>query len=177
MTISLWAKLEELAAKQEFVGMSTDDKPTDVPLQSLFKELDTQNQYIFTDFGWLLISDKVSNKVWDSDLLSWIAMIQPLLKTDQLTVAGSMAVTNFPATQAVSGSVQTESTQLTLRLDDTSETNIIYVGEAITGSAENSSVWRIKKVDMTSGIITKWAGGVNTFTNKWSERITPIVYS
>ena len=106
----------------------------------------------------------------DPNVLAWVSMTQPLIKTDQLTVAGSMNVTNFPATQEVSGTVQTEST-LTLRLDDTSEANIMYLGEAVAGSAENVSVWRIKKIDMATGLVTKWANGAATFVNKWSERL------
>ena len=111
------------------------------------------------------------NYVFDFDNLAWVCMSQPLIKTDELTVAGSMNVTNFPATQEVSGTVQAEATQLTLRLDDTSEENIMYLGEAVAGSAENASIWRIKKINMVTGLVTKWANGVATFVNKWSEHL------
>jgi len=177
MSISLWAKLSELMLRQEIWGLSTDEKPIGLPYDSLFKEMDTQEEYIYTPSGWILFIKGAANKVWDTGSLSWVAMTQPLIKTDSLTVTGSTTVTNFPETQEISGSVQTESTQLTLRLDDTSEENIMYVGEATTGSAENASVWRIKKIDMIAGVITKWAGGAATFVNKWTERLTPIVYS
>ena len=176
MAVSLWARLSELMLREELWGLSTDEKPIGLPYSSLFKEMDTQEEYVYTPSGWIPNISEMASKIWDTDSLSWIAMTQPLVKTDSLTVSGSMSVTNFPATQEVSGTVQTEST-LTLRLDDTSQVNIIYVGEATVGSAENASAWRIKKIDMTNGIVTKWAMGVTTFTNKWTERITPIVYS
>ena len=98
--------------------------------------------------------------VWNTASLSWNAMTQPVVKTDELTVAGSMEVTNFPVTE------------LTLRLDDTSEANIMYLGEAATGSAENTFSWRIKKINMVTGLVTRWANGAATFINKWSEHLT-----
>ena len=48
-------------------------------------------------------SDSNRNKVWDTSSLSWVAMTQPLIKTDSLTVAGEMSISNFPASQAVTG--------------------------------------------------------------------------
>jgi hypothetical protein len=37
-------------------------------------------------------------QVWNASTLAWEAMTQALVKTDTLTVAGSMSVSNFPAT-------------------------------------------------------------------------------
>lgn len=48
-------------------------------------------------------ADSNRNKVWDTSSLSWVAMTQPLIKTDTLTVAGSMSVSNLPASYPVTG--------------------------------------------------------------------------
>lgn len=58
-----------------------------------------------------------------------------------------------------------------LRKEDISDT-VSYIGEAMPGSAEDSPVWRIKKMDTSSGITIDWAEGVSTFTKKWSLRAT-----
>ena len=39
-------------AGASYVGLSTDDKPTDVPVNSIFTELDTNTSYYFTGEGW-----------------------------------------------------------------------------------------------------------------------------
>lgn len=162
----------------EYIGLFTDVKPTKrIPIGTIFKELDTGLDYRFNGSSWINLVQVIGNRVWDSDQLAWVAMTQPIIKTDSLTVAGSMSVTNFPDPQSISGTVSTESTALTLRLDDTSATlNIMYLGEATVGSAEDASAWRIKKINMITGVSSKWAGGVSTFTNKWSER-TILSYS
>lgn len=35
-----------------YVGLSTDDKPTDVPINTIFTELDTNADYYYTGEGW-----------------------------------------------------------------------------------------------------------------------------
>lgn len=35
---------------------------------------------------------------------------------------------------------------------------VIYVGEAVIGSLGSQSVWRVKKIDSTFGIVITWAG-------------------
>ena len=41
-----------LGATPSYVGLSTDDKPTDVPINTLFMELDTKDEYYFTGEAW-----------------------------------------------------------------------------------------------------------------------------
>jgi hypothetical protein len=57
-------------------------------------------------------------------------------------------------------------TQFALRL--ATDGNIDYVGEAAIGADPNDAVWRIKKVDSSSGIIIKWADGNASFDNTWT---------
>jgi hypothetical protein len=73
-------------------------------------------------------------------------------------------------------SITTHAAQLTTRLDDTSTLNMTYVGEANIGSAESSAVWRIKRIDETSGIKILYADGDSNFNNIWNNR-TSLTYS
>lgn len=59
-------------------------------------------------------------------------------------------------------------------VDNESETDMVYVGEASFGAEEDSSVWRIYKADFTGITNKKWAGGNAEFINKWSERLSLI---
>jgi hypothetical protein len=60
--------------------------------------------------------------------------------------------------------------EYSVRLDNTSIQDIIFVGEAAIGSSETDSVWRIQKINTSSGVDIKWADGGN-FTNQWSNRL------
>ncbi|MBI2046239.1 MAG: hypothetical protein HYT28_02370 [Parcubacteria group bacterium] len=46
--------------------------------------------------------------------------------------------------------------------------DIDYVGEATVGTAEGATLWRIKKVDSTSGVVITWADGDAGFNNTWT---------
>lgn len=65
--------------------------------------------------------------------------------------------------------------QRALRVDD-SATPVSYIGEAPVGSATSAAVWRIKKVDETSGTIVTWADGNSQFDNIWDNRAS-LTYS
>lgn len=39
-------------AGASYVGLSTDDKPEDVPVNSIFTELDTNDSYYYTGESW-----------------------------------------------------------------------------------------------------------------------------
>lgn len=58
------------------------------------------------------------------------------------------------------------------RMDDYSTVNVIYKGWAAPGSSESSSVWRIRKTDMTTGIVKTFAGGSSDFKYRWDQRLT-----
>jgi vacuolar-type H+-ATPase subunit E/Vma4 len=58
-----------------------------------------------------------------------------------------------------------------LRLDEASPT-VMYVGEASPSAALSSPVWRIKRIDTTSGVIVEWADGNSNFDNVWADRLT-----
>lgn len=117
---------------------------------------------------------RIRNLVWNADTLTWEAA------TSHTGLGTEVEVTNFPSSQAVSGpltdaqlrntAVPTEGSSYSLRLDDAADP-VLYIGEAVIGGLENASIWRIKQVDTTTGIIIKWAGGVGTFTHRWDQRL------
>ena len=52
---------------------------------------------------------------------------------------------------------------------DVGDSNIDYVGEAVVGSGgEGDAVWRIKKIDSTSGIVIKWVDGDAGLNHTWT---------
>ncbi len=53
--------------------------------------------------------------------------------------------------------------------------SVDYVGEAAIGTATSAPLWRIKKVDTTSGIIIQWAG-TGVFDQVWDNRAS-LTYS
>lgn len=67
----------------------------------------------------------------------------------------------------VSVAVTLEENYPELRVDTVSST-IIYIGEAQFGSAESSASWKIKKIDLSSGISIKLAS--NLFDQVWDNR-------
>lgn len=54
-------------------------------------------------------------------------------------------------------------------LDEASAT-ITYVGEAEPGTSAASALWRIKRLDSTSGLLITWADGDSDFDKVWNDR-------
>lgn len=61
-------------------------------------------------------------------------------------------------------------------VDDYSTPNIIYIGDAQIGSATSSAVWRIQKINKTTGTVITWADGNDSFDNVWDNRLS-LIYS
>lgn len=53
--------------------------------------------------------------------------------------------------------------------------SVDYIGEAAIGSATSSAVWRVKKIDSTTGITITWAG-TGVFDQVWDNYLT-LTYS
>lgn len=55
--------------------------------------------------------------------------------------------------------------------------SLIYRGEAAPGSAEESAVWRIKRIAFgeAGDVVETWANGSSEFTNVWTDR-TQLTY-
>ena len=56
--------------------------------------------------------------------------------------------------------------------------NLLYKGEATVGTGDSSPLWRIHKIVIGSDddITETWASGVDTFTHRWTDRLT-LVYA
>lgn len=70
----------------------------------------------------------------------------------------------------------TQEADTTLRLDDTTTTNVTYIGKATVGTAASASSWQIKKLDETSGLIITWAEGNENYNKVWDDRAS-LTYS
>lgn len=91
----------------------------------------------------------------------------PVVNPDGSNIGGG-GLTN---TELRAAPIQTTSPIYKLLLDDTSTTNVTYVGKAAIGSATSASVWQIQKIDETTGMSITWAGTA-LFTAKWDDRTT-----
>jgi len=80
----------------------------------------------------------------------------------------------FPDT---SSSIVSEGKPLTSRMSYDANGNLEYVGNALAGAAENSPVWRIKKLLYTGGTLTSvlYPEGSDAFKFQWSVR-TSLAY-
>lgn len=72
--------------------------------------------------------------------------------------------------------IETRAQALASRVDDISTASVTYVGEAVVGGSAASAIWRIKRIDETSGIVITWADGNSNFDNIWNNR-TGLTYS
>lgn len=63
------------------------------------------------------------------------------------------------------------------KIVDESHDPVLYIGEAVTGSLTNAAVWRIQKVDTTTGVVITWADGNSLFDNIWDNHDTTETYS
>jgi hypothetical protein len=70
------------------------------------------------------------------------------------------------------GDPQAPPSQYTMRFDDDAS-GVAYLGEAATGAATASAVWRIKKITTTGiDIVILWADGNTNFDNVWDNHLT-----
>jgi hypothetical protein len=66
--------------------------------------------------------------------------------------------------------LRTTATDESLRVDEVSS-SLIYVGSAVTGSAESSPVWKIFQVAISGGAVSiKYADGSTSYDNAWTSR-------
>ena len=55
------------------------------------------------------------------------------------------------------------------------EGDIIYRGEAVPGTANSDSLWRVRRIEVSpvdGDVDEKWAGGEATFVHSWDDRYT-----
>ena len=68
--------------------------------------------------------------------------------------------------------------QLAQRIDEESGGDVLYIGEAQPGTADNAASWRIKRITFTvdgdgdTDSTTEWANGAALFDRVWDNRLT-----
>lgn len=61
------------------------------------------------------------------------------------------------------------SVDLSIIIDEASAT-ITYIGKAPVGSLASDAVWKIMKIDESSGTVITYADGNSNFDNVWNNR-------
>lgn len=76
--------------------------------------------------------------------------------------------------QGPQGPVGDDDVTYAKRTDFENNDTIIYIGEAIPGSIDSASVWRMKRLTLNAeGDVTEeWADGNANFDNIWNNRAT-----
>jgi hypothetical protein len=72
--------------------------------------------------------------------------------------------------------VSPSSSLVATRLDDTTTSNVTYVGVAAPASLTSATSWQVKKIDETTGMVITWADGNTNFDNVWDNRAS-LTYS
>jgi hypothetical protein len=65
----------------------------------------------------------------------------------------------------------TQSVPMAVRTDPASDT-VLYVGQAKPGTLTSQALWRISKVDTSSGTVITFADGDDLYNNVWDDRAT-----
>ena len=60
--------------------------------------------------------------------------------------------------------------EVAMRLDKTTTPDVIYQGWAAPGTLTSAASWKIRKMDLTSGVIITWADGNTYFDNIFNNR-------
>jgi hypothetical protein len=80
----------------------------------------------------------------------------------------------LPASASTESTLQTIAfggTKFAVRLaTDSANSNLEYIGEAQPGTLTTAALWRIKRIDNTSGVVIQWADGNASFDNIWDSR-------
>lgn len=101
---------------------------------------------------------------WD-EVMEWLESIDTASRMKP-TFPTELKVVNPDGTSigSLSGSTEYES-----RNDTTTDTNLVYLGKALPGSATSDAAWQIKRYNKSAGTMT-FADDVTTFTKTWDSR-------
>jgi hypothetical protein len=70
----------------------------------------------------------------------------------------------------VVGNLSTASSQFSTLIDEASS-SVIYIGEAVPGSATSAALWLIKKINITGGFVSiLCANGSSDYNQIWDDR-------
>ncbi len=60
--------------------------------------------------------------------------------------------------------------EVAMVVDDTTTADVIYQGWAAPATATSAALWKIRKIDVSSGAVITWADGDINFDNEWDDR-------
>lgn len=103
---------------------------------------------------------------WD-EVLEWLQSIDTASRLKPV-VPNQISVVNPDGSSigSLSGSTAYEN-----RNDTTTDTNLVYLGKALPGTATSSASWQIKRYNKSAGHMS-FADDVTTFTKTWDDRST-----
>ena len=108
-------------------------------------------------------------RVWQPSSLSYITLAADA--SGNLLTSGSGGGGGGVVTQGTVPWVS-ESSKYAIQVD-ASSAPVLYVGEAVIGTAVGTALWRLRKVDTTGGnLALTWANGSPTFSNIWTNRLS-----
>ena len=130
----------------------------------------------------IVMDEPIPLFVYNPDTLDFELMQQPSLTAGNITIAGTVDVTNWPVDQAVSGPLTDDELRespvpiqegaFDTIIDENSAT-ITYIGKAAAGSLPTNSVWLIKRINSgVNPIEMKYAAGSGAFDKRWDFRTT-----
>lgn len=125
---------------------------------------------------------KSENLVWSVPLLEWVAMGQPVISTDNLSVttnATALSIDYGNGSGLVHAGIPNQGVfvssvaGLVVMFDYDGGTNPVYIGSAEPGNSTSDVAWQIRKItydgsDNITSIL--FAFGTTTFGSVWDNR-------
>lgn len=147
----------------------------EVDLSPIIRELDLQLNKIRTN------SETRPLAVRLTDGQRWIKELRALTEQTKETIAAFPGALTIKAASgalinpATEESISELADNFAVRIDDYSTASITYIGKAKIGSATSSAVWKVKKMDETTGTVITWAGN-GQYNQIWDNR-TSLTYA
>jgi hypothetical protein len=144
-----------------YIGLSTDTKPTDVPVGAKFVETDTSILYTMgSDRNWAVDPmSQVLNKVYNPDSLEWERMTQPLVNISTASLFVELA--SFDAKLTSIESNQDPLAPYRITEEDAGSATSYY------GFMNISASWYIMRISNGSYLYTK---GNGSYPQWWASR-------
>lgn len=161
-----------IAASVAVTGPLTDAqlRAVAVPVSGTFWQATQPVSGPLTDAELRAVAVPVSGTFWQATQPVSGPLTDAQLRAVAVPVsAAALPLPSGAATEATIAALSAESAAYLTRLDEASAT-ITYVGQSVAGSATSSAVWRIKRLDSTSGLVVLYADGDTNFNNVWDNR-------
>jgi hypothetical protein len=104
-------------------------------------------------------------------LEAWAGISEQLASIDTATRIKPQAPTTIKVTNLDGSAIGNlpDATTYESRNDTTTDTNLVYLGKAIPGTASSAASWQIKRYNKSAGHMS-FADDITTFTKVWDDR-------